>query len=77
MFWVYSNWRQIKLSAPDLSSNFWWFRSANHLEFIEECGMCMEKHESKKTVAGVETHQHSGKEKVPGVAISKGLDDNF
>ena len=27
-----------------LSSTLWLLRSANHAKFIEECGMCIEKH---------------------------------
>ena len=27
-----------------LSSNFSWLRNANHVKFMQECVMCMEKH---------------------------------
>ena len=33
----------------DLSSNFWWLRSANHMKFIEEYVMWLEKHALVKT----------------------------
>ena len=34
----------------DLSSNFWWLRSANHVKFTEESVICTEKHVLVRTM---------------------------
>ena len=46
-FWGNSKWWKIKKISPslnrDLSSKFFWLRSANYVKFTEECVTCMER----------------------------------